>query len=156
MKLTIRIFIPLLLLAVCPDSVRGAQHPNFATVEQTLEEFVSAFDSLDWPRFRACFRDNATVFHPAPPNQHRTEPGDLDQSWIGVFDRIRKSSGRNSPPYMQLHPTDVRIDHLSPDVALVTFHLEDGEILGRRTVVLQRISGAWKIVHSHASNIENK
>jgi len=67
--------------------------------------------------------------------------------------RIRKNSGRDLPPYMKLAPQDLKIQLLSEDVALVTFHLVDGAKLDRRTVILKRGSGGWKIVHIHASNL---
>jgi hypothetical protein len=38
-------------------------------------------------------------------------------------------------------------------VAVCTFHLDDPDSLGRRTVVLQRRQGAWKIIHIHASTV---
>jgi hypothetical protein len=31
----------------------------------------------------------------------------------------------------------------------VTFHIEDGSVLDRRTLVMKRESGEWKIAHIH-------
>jgi hypothetical protein len=47
------------------------------------------------------------------------------------------------------------VDNLSDDVALVTFHLVDGDTLNRRTLVFKRESG-WKIVHIRASNLTTR
>jgi ketosteroid isomerase-like protein len=123
-------------------------------VEKALARFVTAFENLDWPTFRDCFSANATIFHPAAPNVRRIDsPLEFDKAWQGVFDRIKRNSGRTSPPYMKLNAQDVRIEPLGTGVALVTFHLADPGTIGRRTLVFQQIDGAWKIVHIHASNL---
>jgi len=54
---------------------------------------------------------------------------------------------------MNLDPLDLRVEQLSEDVALVTFHLVDGGTLNRRTLVFKREPNGWKIVHIHASNL---
>ena len=70
-----------------------------------------------------------------------------------VFERIKKNSGRSTPPYMDLRAQDLRIERLSEDVALVTFHILDGKKFDRRTLVMKRDRGSWEIVHIHASNL---
>jgi hypothetical protein len=78
---------------------------------------------LDWKTFRSFFSENATIVHPVPPNFKRIEASEqFDQVWLAVFDRIKRNSGRTSPPYMKLDPVDLRVDRLSEDTALVTFH----------------------------------
>lgn len=124
------------------------------SIEGAVSRFVTAFENLDWPSFRDCFSANATIFHPSAPNIRRIDsPAEFDKAWLGVFERIKKSSGRTSPPYMKLNTEDMQIERLSPEVALVTFHLVDPGTIGRRTLIFQRIDGAWKIVHIHASNL---
>jgi hypothetical protein len=54
---------------------------------------------------------------------------------------------------MSLHPLDLRVEKLSENVALVTFHLVDGGTVNRRTLDFKREPFGWKIVHIHASNI---
>jgi ketosteroid isomerase-like protein len=135
------------------EKVDESPSSSTETVEQALARFVAAFDDLDWERFRNCFSENATIFHPTAPNIKRIDsPEQFDKVWLGVFDRIKKNSGRTSPPYMKLDPTDVRVERLSDNVTLVTFHLVDGGTTSRRTLVF-RLSGGWKIVHIHASNL---
>jgi len=53
---------------------------------------------------------------------------------------------------MTLEPRDLEVQMFA-DAALVTFHLENGRSLSRRTFVLSKESGLWKIVHLHASNV---
>ena len=94
------------------------------------------------------------MFHPAAPNERRIDtPEQFEKAWLGVFARIKRQSGRAAPPYMDLQPKDLKIQLLSPDVALATFHLLDGTTLSRRTIVLKRYPAGWKIVHIHASNL---
>jgi ketosteroid isomerase-like protein len=138
--------------AVAQD--KSSATPKTASIEEALSTFLTAFNNLDWQAFRACFSDTATIFHPAAPNIRRIDsPEQFETAWLGVFERIKKNSGRTSPPYMNLNPLDLRVEKLSEDVALVTFHLVDGSTLNRRTLVFKRNPDGWKIVHIHASNI---
>ena len=141
------------LQAVVAQEQRSA-NPKTASVEEALSAFVAAFDNLDWQAFRTCFSTTATIFHPAAPNTKLIDsPDQFEKAWLGVFERIKKSSGRSSPPYMSLHPLDLRVEKLSEDVVLVTFHLVDGGTVSWRTLVFKREPDGWKIVHIHASNI---
>jgi ketosteroid isomerase-like protein len=128
--------------------------PSQAEIRTALASFLLAFNNLDWPAFRGCFAADATMFHPAVPNVKRIDtPEEFEKAWLGVFARIKKSSGRNAPPYMNLQPLDLRIQMLSQEIALVTLHLVDGPTVSRRTIIFKRYADGWKIVHIHASNI---
>jgi hypothetical protein len=106
-----------------PPAAAGAT----GEVRAAVDGFVHAFETLDWPAFRACFAEGATVFHPAPPHVLRTDsPESFERAWAAVFERIRRNSGRTAPPYFTLSPKDVKIQLLAEKVALVTFHLPDG------------------------------
>jgi ketosteroid isomerase-like protein len=148
-----------LVLAIATGDSAVAQEqmltkPKTASVEEALSEFLTAFDNLDWQAFRTCFSSTATIFHPAAPNIRRIDsPDQFERAWLGVFERIKRVSGRTSPPYMNLHPLDLRVEKLSEDVALVTFHLVDASTVNRRTLVFKREPNGWKIVHIHASNV---
>jgi hypothetical protein len=43
------------------------------------------------------------------------------------------------------------VDHVSSDVAVVTFQLGTDTRIGRRTFVWKHSPSGWKIVHLHAS-----
>jgi len=147
-------FVNLLLAFLLLMSVFAGAEPKPESLDAKLSGFVTAFDNLDWPHFQQFFSDDATVFHPAAPNLKRTDSREaFEKAWLGVFDRIKKSSGKSAPPYMDLQPKELRIQYLDDDVALVTFHLDDGDVLGRRTMIWKRTNGEWKIVHIHASNL---
>jgi ketosteroid isomerase-like protein len=148
----------LVLTAAIVESVVAQEktlaNPKTASIDEALSAFLTAFDNLDWQAFRTCFGSTATIFHPAAPNIRRIDsPDQFEKAWRGVFERIKKSSGRTSPPYMNLNPLDLRVEKLSEDVALVTFHLVDGSTVNRRALVFKREASGWKIVHIHASNI---
>jgi len=67
------------------------------------------------------------------------------------FQQIR--SVKEEPPYLNIEPEDLRIEMVD-NAAVVTFHLNGDEALGRRTLVFGRddTEGTWKIVHLHASH----
>ncbi|WP_109488075.1 nuclear transport factor 2 family protein [Occallatibacter savannae] len=152
MKLWSAIFAALLL---APSGAHAAgDRSSDVQVREALTIFLTAFDNLDWPAFRACFGPDPTMFHPAAPNTRRVETEEqFDKAWAGVFDRIRKSSGRSRPPFMQLEPKDLRIEFPSEDVAIVTFHILNPGEIDRRTILFKRYGSAWKTVHIHASNL---
>ena len=56
------------------------------------------------------------------------------------------------PPYQRIDPRNLACD-VYGEIALCTFELDGPDSLGRRTIILRRESGAWKIAHVHASNV---
>ena len=131
-----------------------AKDDKEAEVRAALAKFVQAFDNLDWETFRASFADNATVFHPrqfAPRAEGRAE---VEETFKQVFVRIK--GDKTSPPYMDLQPKGLQIQFAGGEVAIATFYLEDHPgFLNRRTIVLQKMNGSWKIIHIHASEVAN-
>jgi SnoaL-like domain len=155
-KLLVAAWLAFVLLHTQPLSAQDKQAAGArtASVEEALSVFITAFDNLDWLAFRECFSASGTIFHPSAPNIRRIDgPEQFEQAWLGVFERIKRSSDRNTPPYMNLKPLDLRAENLSADVPLVTFHLMDRDVLDRRTLIFKRESDVWKIVHIHASNL---
>jgi ketosteroid isomerase-like protein len=125
-------------------------------VANALRRFLTAFENLDWPAFRAAFSDSATIFQPAPQMAERvTGPRGIDSTFGSVFAEIR-SHAPSGPPYQRLAPRDLRIEPLSPGFVLVTFHLRNSERLGRRTVIFRKEGSEWLIWHLHASNLPPK
>ena len=141
------------LLAVVRPLPAQSWSTDSAAVRATLTDFLSAFENLDWPRFRLAFSDSVTVFHPAPdlPGRFSGRP-EVEASFLQVFAGIR-ASATDGPPFHRLTPESLSIRQLAPGVALVTFILRNSERLGRRTIILSREPGGWHIVHLHASNL---
>jgi ketosteroid isomerase-like protein len=125
-----------------------------AEVRQFVASFLRAFDDLDWPTFRSCFDDDASVFYPEFFPRRVQGQKQLDASWRTVFENVRTQSGRSSSPYMDLKPVDTQI-RIRDKMAIVTFHLEHGgSAVGRRTLILSKGANGWRIVHLHASNVD--
>jgi ketosteroid isomerase-like protein len=54
---------------------------------------------------------------------------------------------------MDVQPRDMEIQ-LFGNIAITTFHLDDrAGFLNRRTIILNKTKGGWKIVHLHASEV---
>jgi ketosteroid isomerase-like protein len=139
------------------DQGEGVPVVDRASIEAALTEFFDAFARLDWPRFRLCFLDDATVFFPTIDVRRATGRSEFEPGWRAQFERLR-ALATNGPPYVSLDPRDLHVQLLG-DTAVVTFELppdpaRSGAGLGRRTVVLRRTPDGWKIAHLHASNVE--
>jgi len=124
-----------------------------AGIATFLASFIDDFNNLNWPRFRARFRNDATVFFPQQYQVHRAAGREeTDAAWGTVFKAIRAASGKDAPPFMRLDPQEVIVQAL-PGAAIVTFTLQDRArgTIGRRTMVLVETDDGWRIVHLHAS-----
>lgn len=126
--------------------------PDSVVVRETVTRFLKTFTDLDYPSFINYFAPYATAFFPPSARfpyraNNREEIGAVFRK---VFDHFR--SLRTAPPYLSIEPIDLRIQMLG-DCAIVTFTLNDPDMLGRRTVVLQKQEDNWLIVHLHASGV---
>jgi len=143
----------LLLLAILalPFYIRSQSRSPNAEVRQTLAGFIQAFDNLDWDRFRGSFADDATVFYPREFPLRADGRTEFEKGFRQVFERIR--AGRTKGPYMDIQPRDLHVQ-IAGAIAIATFHLDDRPgFLNRRTIVLQKRGGEWKIIHLHASEV---
>ncbi|MBY0566552.1 MAG: nuclear transport factor 2 family protein [Hyphomonadaceae bacterium] len=126
------------------------------SAESVLISFLRAFEDCDLPRMEAAFAEDATYFDRALA----TETQDLSsyRRGRGMPAGMRRlaqqlPTTRPGPPYHRLTPEDLLIQEVG-DVAVCSFHLPSQSALGRRTIILRRRAGRWKIMHIHASNIE--
>ncbi len=144
----------LLAVATCVVvSTAPARGQSPDEVRRFLDRFVAAFNNLDWPGFIEMFDDNATIFYPSPPNAPIRATGrqEFEPAWQRVFRGIRGS--QTTAPFMDLKPERLHIEVLN-DAAIVTFELHDlPGVTGRRTLMLRRRHGVWRIAHLHASNV---
>ena len=121
-----------------------------------MSRFLKAFNDYDLPMFWVFFDSEATVFFPETPNAispKRLKGSDVEAAWRALFETGKKISGRTTPPYKNTTAQDLLVDHVSNDVAVVTFHLGTDASIGRRTFVWKHSPSGWKIVHLHASNL---
>jgi len=144
----------LVLLVFCYHALPQAlaKDNKEAEVRTALAKFIQAFDNLDWEAFRGSFADTATVFHPRQFSSRAEGRTGVGETFRQVFVRIK--GDKTSPPYMDLQPKDLEIQLAGDEVAIATFYLEDKPgSLNRRTIVLQKMKGIWKIIHIHASEM---
>lgn len=137
----------------------GPSHAAEAEVQAALDAFVEAFERGDKAAMLAAFADDAVTFPRAimgprsdetlDRDDYRRVPG-IDPQMLALIDRLTRTAER--PPYLDIEPRDVDI-RVSGNMALATFHLVGTRSLGRRTFVLVKRDGAWKILHLHASNV---
>ncbi|WP_426954844.1 nuclear transport factor 2 family protein [Muricoccus radiodurans] len=124
-------------------------------IRDFLAGFVTDFENLDWPRFRARFTDDHTVFFPPAYGAARaTGRAETDPAWLRTFEALRAANAaRTEPPFWRLSPQDLLVQEM-PDGAVVTFTLGGGAgPLNRRTLVLARTEAGWRIVHLHGSTL---
>ena len=142
----------LLTVMISPVSTGAAPKSNAESeVRETLTNFIQAFDNLEWEKFRSFFADDATVFYPREFPRRANGRREFEGYFQKVFDRIR--GGRTQGPYLDIQPRDLALQ-VAGDVCIVTFHLDDRPgFLNRRTVVLQKLTSGWKIIHLHASEV---
>ncbi|MEA3041556.1 MAG: hypothetical protein QOC65_1045 [Sphingomonadales bacterium] len=118
--------------------------------EAAVAAFVAGLNSFDRGRFEALFAEDATLFFPAAPFPVRRIEG---RAAIGEwFGRFFDSARRRGATRGNVTPRDLRVQSYG-NVAVATFHLEGGDNVGRRTLVLRRQARRWLVIHLHASSL---
>jgi ketosteroid isomerase-like protein len=117
-------------------------------VRDTLNHFMDAVMSRNLERIMAFFNENAQMFSPLG-----TFPARLDgRVAIGKqFEVILEAFKNQAGESVKLEPKDIDVRELAPDAALITFHLQLPGPLHRRSFVMTRGTGGWRIAHIHAS-----
>ena len=120
-------------------------------IQKVVEGFIASLNAADVDQFVGFFAPDATLFFPLSSLPLRLE----DRQQIGTafgafFEAVRRR--HPEPPYMDIVPVGTRVQLLG-SAAVVTFHLKGEEAVSRRTLVLEKRSGRWLIVHLHASSL---
>ena len=155
------LFIVLCCLAVACSSAASSNAPavvssaaDSASVHRAAVAVLTAFDSLQWDRFRSYFADDMTAFFPFAQSPARaTNRAAVEETFGSFMTRARTAMENAGRPAVQgLRPRDLHVQMISRDAAVVTFHLGAAATPSRRTFVFRR-TGAdeWKVVHLHAS-----
>lgn len=121
-----------------------------STPEGAAAEFVDAFKAMDEKRFDRCFAPDVTMFFPDgrfPTGKVEGRPAVLS-AFHDFFKRAR-ASGRAT---LAITPIGQRVERFGK-IAIVSFTLDSGEDIGRRSIVLRKIGGEWRIAHFHASTV---
>ena len=119
-------------------------------VEGVIRDFLVAFSNRDLAVFVPYFSEDATVFFPpsaAAPLGRVQGRSEIERTFKTIFDAYPPRSTRPPTP---IAPQDLLIQEFDGH-AVVTFQLGSESARQRRTFVLKRISGEWKIVHLHGS-----
>ena len=124
------------------------------SVDAAVADFVQAFTTLDEARFDKAWTEDATLFFPLAVPQlgggRFTGRADVLKVFHLFFASVRK--GRPGPDYLGIKPEDVHVQKHG-DSAIVTFVLSGDRGVARRTLVMRRGGGGWRVAHMHASNM---
>jgi len=150
----------LFLLVSCSAFHSFGQHPKSTArtisdsieVVQTINAFVDAFSNLHWQQFTRFFAEDATAFFPPSANipEKVNNKDEILKVFRNVFDHAKKL--KSTPPYIIIEPKNLSVQMLGK-TAVITFVLEDPEMFGRRTIVMEKEHNRWLIVHLHASGV---
>jgi len=135
-----RLVAILVLAAACATS-RPADPAGVA------EELVAAFNHLDAAAVESLLTEDATAFLPMPDHAALVRGrGAIIAALSPLF------AAEKGPLHMAAKDVSSRT---FGDSAIVTFDVGSGELHSRRTLVLVRQGGRWKIAHLHASNLRS-
>ncbi len=132
----------------------NATNKDSVAVRKAATEFVTAFNTFDWPTFRKAFTDDATIFFPFWERARRVGGRtDFESAWTTIFPEFLDP---NNKTRLQIDPKNLYIQ-IYGNTAIVTFHLGDGKIsLSRRTLVMIKEKRKWRIAHLHASVVSDE
>lgn len=145
-----------LVMTAAPASALGAG--DAAMAEAALMAFLQHFAACDLPAMEAAFASDATSFDVVNAGTGGAAPArDSIMRAPGMPEAMRRIAlalpkERPGPPYHRPDLINDLMVQVEGDIALCTFHFDNPERLGRRTIVLVRRAGEWRILHIHASN----
>jgi hypothetical protein len=143
------------LITIVP-AVANAASPQAApadeaVVQKVVDGFIASLNAAEVNSFTNFFAPDATLFFPLSSLPLRLEDRRQIATAFGAFfEAVRRQ--QPGPPYMNMIPVGTKVQ-LFGSVAVATFHLRGEDVVSRRTLVLQKRSGAWLIVQLHASNL---
>jgi uncharacterized protein (TIGR02246 family) len=115
-------------------------------VRETLDGFFRAVESRDLDRVTPYFEEDAQMFSPLG-----TYPARLDGR-AAIMEQFKAISEalKQMPTPIRIDPHEMVVREFG-DIALVTFHLKLPGPLHRRSFILRKRDGRWRIAHIHAS-----
>jgi ketosteroid isomerase-like protein len=137
----VRFLLVVLLLASC------ASGASVDSPEATVQEFLAALDKGDRD-IALLFTEDATMFFPMNAQPLRLNGrAEIAAAFAALFGPNYRGG---MPP-----PQDLQVQH-SGNSAIVTFQTVNPNVTSRRTLVLRRDGGRWRIAHLHGSNIRKE
>lgn len=143
-----------LTISGCATSDHGlVNEPARASTSslQAAEAFLEAFISMDVERFDQFFAEDVTMFFPSGPFPPARVTGKaaVTAAFHTLFDAARSRGVTR----LGITPLDLQLQDYG-SFAVASFHLRGNGNVGRRSIVLRREGVHWKIVHFHASALE--
>lgn len=120
-----------------------------------LQRFLTAFNARDFDAFRRTFADDISFFvdRPYPPRRLDGRAA-AEGVFAGGFAPYGAGATGPKPPLpTPLVPSHLRVQAFV-DLAIITFEVVRPTELARRTLVVRREGGEWRIVHIHASSAD--
>jgi uncharacterized protein (TIGR02246 family) len=114
-------------------------------IRELVASFIAAVNAADTERFVGFFAADATAFLPSNASASRRR---------GI-EQIRRAVApvfAQGPRIPSVQASDLVITSRD-DFAVASFDAGTSTQHARRTLVLQRMDGQWKIIHLHASNV---
>jgi uncharacterized protein (TIGR02246 family) len=115
-------------------------------VRETLDGFFRGVEARDLDRIAPYFEEDAQMFSPLG-----TYPARLDGR-AAIMEQFKAISEalKQMPTPIRIDPQEMVVREFG-DIALVTFHLKLPGPLHRRSFILRKRDGRWRIAHIHAS-----
>lgn len=137
---------------LAPPSPAPVSAQAASEVRVAADKFLVAFDNLEWEPFKAAWAASPSVFFPFPDTPRRIDgKAEVERVFAAFFKDVRATTP--GPPYLHLDPQELQVQVFG-DSALVTFMLIREHRISRRSLLFARESGEWKLVHLHASNVD--
>lgn len=139
------------VLAAIPPFALGATQDVTAPVRALLDAQVAAWNRGDLEGFMVGYwRSPELVF---------CSGATVSKGWDATLERYRKRYQAEGREMGKLRFESLEVEPLGPDAAFARgeywLRMSDGQQPhGRFTLVLRRLSGAWRIVHDHTSAAE--
>ena len=121
------------------------------TTDQALEtfhQFLNAVMSQKLDSILGFFGDDAQMFSPLGTFASRLDgKGAIGKQFQSILDAVKNQFAGG----LKIEPKDLSARELADNVVLITFHLQLPGPLHRRTFVMTKSGGTWRIAHIHAS-----
>ena len=132
-------------------TIQKEQSVTTGTAEQAANAFMDAFNSLDSERFDSFFAEDVTMFFPKGPFPKARVEG--RQAVTAAFGRLFAMAKERGTTRLSIKPVDMKVQDYG-NFAVATFHLKGNGNIGRRSILLRQDKKSWRIVHFHASSLE--
>ena len=148
---TVAAFSAVLLAAACATPPPPLPSAESSSAQQSAVDFLEAFKALDSARFDPFFAEEATMFFPDGPFPPARVEGKA--AVTAAFHRFFEMARERGVTRLNIQPTDLQTQDYGA-FAVVSFHLRGNDNIGRRSIVMRRDEQGWRIVHFHASALE--